>query len=454
MKTKAVLLAFFLCSALISVGQWYTTYLSQPKACLRSATLGSKVYIAGGYNVTNSVTEVEIYDVVNEDWDETIHLSVARALISCIANGSSVFFAGGIDFFSMYCYSEVDIWNTLSQQWDVEYLSVPRFDISAVTYGNKVYFAGGADMALGICYNNIDIYDTETGLWSADTLPLARAAMGATIIGDLAIYAGGYDFLNVTDRVDMYNFTTGTWSTATLSEARGWCSALTIGNKVVIAGGMNSNNLTSDVVDIYDVSTGDWSTATLSAPRAIAQCFAAVVCDKAWFVGGGTYDFNVQLWTGTSDAIDIYDGFIWTTDNLNEGLTNHAVSGAGNHLVVAGGNMSIPPNWYIVSYVDIYVDPDCWNVGIQPDPEDNTLFKISPNPVTCTAIFEFHLEHPEMVEISVINSIGEEVYQLVCNGQKGNNQVNRDTGILPSGVYVCKLVAGNKTASVKMIIVH
>jgi len=456
MKTKGLLFVLLICTAMLSYGQWYTTYMSDYRATLGSAALESKIYIAGGHNATSSVTLVEIYDVVNEVWDDPINLSVARDLPSCVASGSRVFFAGGIDFFNnMESFREVDIWNTLTEEWTVEYLAVPRFDLGAITYGNKVLFAGGADMALNVCYNIVDVYDTETGLWSTDTISMARSAMGAAVVGDLAIFAGGYDFNSVTDRVDIYNFSTNTWSTDTLSEARGWCAALTIGNEVIIAGGMKGDNTPSDRVDIYNASTGIWTTSTpLSAPRAVAQRFSATVCDKAYFVGGGIYDYNIQLWTSTSDVIDIYDGVNWSVDSLSEGLTNHTVAGAGNHLVVAGGNIFQPPVWYVVSYVDIYVDFLCPNVIIHSQPEEEMFLKIYPNPLSSFATIEFELFKPGMVEFSIVTQAGQVIERILHHGTVGINKVRWDTGSLPAGIYLCRVTAGNQTATRKIVLVR
>jgi len=459
MKTKILLSVILVCLTILTYGQWYTTYMATPRTTQGAASVGSKVYIAGGYTVVGAshvcMNEVEIYDVVDEEWNETVYLSAARCLPSCVSNGDLVFFAGGVDFFNNNdCFNDVDIWNSSTQEWDpLEELSIPRFDIGVVSYGNRVFFAGGSDMNQNICYNIIDIYDTESGSWSTDTLSMARAAMGATVVGDLAIFAGGYDFNEVTDRVDIYNFSEDTWSTDTLSEARGWCAALTLGNEVVIAGGMKADNTPSDRVDIYDATTGSWKTASLSFPRAVTQRFAAVVCDKAYFAGGGIYDISVNLWTSVSDVIDIYDGNNWSVDNLNLPLTNHAVAGAENYLVVAGGNYFDGFEWWIVSDVEVFEDFPCPNVTIHPQSE-NMFLKVYPNPLSSSTTIMFELPEPGLLNFTFVSQSGKVVDQFIYPGIAGSNNVKWDAGSLPAGIYVCRIEAGNTTGSVKMVVVR
>ncbi|NQV01550.1 MAG: hypothetical protein HQ542_02810, partial [Bacteroidia bacterium] len=429
MKKAALLSVFLLSASILSFGQyWYYTNFSEVKSTLGVTSLDSKAYFAGGNNGYEASTQVEIYDVVTEEWDEIINLSVPRMLASCATSGSKVFFAGGIDFYSSFeCFDEVDIWNSFTQEWEpVEHLSIPRFDIGVVSYENKVLFAGGADMSTNTCYDVVDIYDTETGTWSETALSIARSAMGSAVAGDLAFFAGGFDFLSVTDRVDIYNFTTGTWSIATLSQARGFVSAVTVGNKVLFAGGLDANNTPSDRVDIYDASTGDWETATLSFPRAITQFAVATICNKAYFVGGGVYDLNFLLWMSTSDVIDIYDATYdsWSVDNLSQGLVNHGVAGAGNHFVVGGGGHFDGTTWWIVSDVEVFVD-ECPNVGVDDLQSPISDFRVSiyPNPVSSSANFEFDLENPAEVKISILNQFGQEVEKIVHNGKQSVNQV-------------------------------
>jgi hypothetical protein len=436
MKKTILLSAFLLCLALVSQGQWFYDNLSEPKAQMGAAALGSKAYFAGGNDDTTAQAAVEIYDINTESWDPIIYLSQGRFFPACVAGGSKVFFAGGIDFYSpsLTCYDNVDIWNTLTQQWEYTLLSVPRFGGGAVNIGDKVMFAGGNNLGMGLSYDLVDIYDTTDYTWSGAHLSQARAAMAYAVIGDLAFFAGGVDVGtgSVSDKVDIYRYSTNSWSTANLSEARAFLAAAAVGSKMLIAGGTNSDNLQSGVVDIYDTLTGIWTTATLSEPRSFSQINAAVTCGNAYFVGGGVLDLNTYSWTSASGTIDIYNWQtnVWTTDNLSEPLFNHEVAGVKDHLIVAGGGISSAP--WVTSQVEIFVDAGCqFPSGIPFSQTQTGLLQVYPNP--SSDIITVETDSPG--HFSILNFSGQEIMTLQVTGPK----IQIDISNLPGGIYFVRV---------------
>jgi hypothetical protein len=439
MKKVTLFFAFLFCLVLHSQGQWIYDNLSKPKCQMGSAALGNKAYFAGGYdNNEIAQTEVEIYNIDTEDWDSTINLSQARLFPSCTGTGSKVFFAGGIDFSTMSCFDNVDIWNTITKEWTFDYLSVARFGASAVSKGNKVLFAGGANLAAGLSYSVVDIYDTATLAWSEANLAAPRASMASAVVGDLAFFAGGVNIQTgqVSDIVDIYRFSTNTWDTATLSEARAFLAAAAVGSKILIAGGTNSTNHQSDRVDIYDTITGTWTTAMLSEARSIFQVNAAIVCGNAYFVGGGAMDLNTFSWTSASTKIDIYNWMdsTWTTDNLTEPIFNHEIAGVKDHLVVAGGVM-FAPDPVAVSTVEIFIDPDCvFPVGISALPAQFGKIEVYPNPSSDYVTIETPLLTTSG-NLTILKLNGQE-----CISRKlTENKIQIDISNLPAGIYITKV---------------
>jgi hypothetical protein len=365
MKTTLISLLFVL-TAFVSFGQWTYTNLSEPKAYMGATVLGSKAYFAGGYNNSNLLSTVEIYDNLTGEWDTTNDLSVARQLPFAGTCGSKIFFAGGANFSTGAVYGTVDIFDTVTQQWTVEQLSVPRLQVAVVSHGNKVLFAGGANLQQGVVYDIVDIYNIETGEWLPPAaLSEPRVVWWATV-GNLAIFAGGYNLQTSSKRVDIYNFTTNTWSIDSLSVPRAFIGITTLGNKVFFAGGMINGNTASNVVDIYDAESGTWDTANLSLARAFSDNQNVVTsCGKAYFVGGGKINLNGAYWTAAYNVIDIYDEATntWTVDQLSQSFVHRAVLSFGDKYLVAGG---IGMNNGYQSEVQIYSCPSssCLPEGI------------------------------------------------------------------------------------------
>ncbi len=362
MKTRLLISVILLFVMLPSVkSQWTYTNLSAPRDRMGAAVLGTKAYIAGGENnAGQAVSAIQVYDVKREAWDTDIplNLSAARMHPACVAAGSKVFFAGGIDMNDVTLFSEVDIWDTVTKQWTVNHLSVPRVFLSAVSNGEKVLFAGGVDVSgPGPTFDVVDIYDVATGLWSVEQLSIPRTGMGAAVAGNRAFFAGGNlaETSTVTKRIDIYDFSTGTWSIDSLSEARGFLAAVALGNKVLFAGGTNAGNEPSSRVDIFDVSNGTWSTAELSEPRALFPdpAAAAINTNQAVFGCGGHFDLYTNSWSTFSNKIDIYNSSTntWSSGKLTQSLCLYAVAGLQNHFIVAGG---ASPSYALVDKVEIY----------------------------------------------------------------------------------------------------
>gem|GEM_PF-604015 len=442
MKTKILLSAILFCSCILANAQWIYTDLSQPKGQMGSTALGNKAYFAGGNGGDSAMAAVEIYDIVNENWDSIIYMSTPRFFPACAAAGNKVFFGGGMDFFTMESFDKVDIWNADSKEWTEEYLSVARMT-QAVSRGNKVLFAGGVNLAAGICYDIVDIYDIGTMGWDVSHLSTPRAAMACAVIGDLAFFAGGVNVQTgqVSNRVDIYHFSTDTWTQANLSEARAFLAAAVSGSKILIAGGTNAVNTPSAVVDIFDTVTGLWTISSLSEARSFHQNNAATVLGKAYFVGGGTMDLTTYNWTSASSTIDMYCSLTdsWSTENLSLPLFNHEIAGLQDHMVAAGGDTYIAPNQAVaISNTQIYIDPDssCIFDGLTEPIKEPKDLNIWPNPSEGIIHLQFGPDNNRTpYHVQIYNIQGQMVFER--NLQYGERELNLP---LSDGIYILKVL--------------
>jgi hypothetical protein len=437
MKKFTSLTAILLYTVWIAYGQWTYTSLSEPKSDMGSVSLGTKVYFAGGYNGSDVVSLVESYDVETGMWDTPGNLSVARQWPTCVACGTKIFIAGGMDYDANTTFNTVEIYDTQNQQWSFEQLSLDRFDLAPVSYGSKVLFAGGTRFPYDT-FSIVDIYDVETGEWSTANLSQNRGGIARAVVGDLAIFAGGtVNSYTTSDRVDIYNFTTDTWTTATLSQARMYATATMVGDKVLIAGGCIAMNEPSDRVDIYDASENSWTTSNLSFPRAWLGN-AATLNGKAYFAGGGNFSYGFN---SPSNIIDIYEEStgIWSVDYLFEPLVSHAVVCSGNYLVIAGG---INETNAKTGLVEIFYDPQ---TGITSHSNEDTFFNIFPNPAD--QMVTISAKNGEVIkEVTIYNQVGQNVYR----GLPDDNTL--DVSRLQPGVYLVEVITDQSEFREKLII--
>ena len=77
-----------------------------------------------------------------------------------------------------------------------------------------------------------------------------------------------------------------------------------------------------------------------------------------------------------------------------------------------------------------------------------------PNPFNPTTTIEFTLPYPQDIQLTVYNILGQQVRLLTNRAYSaGVHQVRFDGSRLASGVYVYRLVAGDRAVARKMVLV-
>lgn len=443
MKTKLLLSAFLLFTALISQCQWTRTYLTEGTILMAGATLGTEAFFAGGYIVIGSdwieTDNLQIYNLATDTW-RLDYLSQARQMATGVTCGDWIFVAGGVNNFP-FPSSRVDIISSLGV-WDYTELSVPRFALSAVSNDSLVLFAGGGNIATNESYDVVDIYNIYTLDWDTAYLSEPRAGMGCAVTGDLAFFAGGdIGGGTMSDRVDIYHFSTGEWDTSALSQARTWIGATAAQNKVIFAGGILLGGELSNVVDIYDTGNGTWSTATLSMARGFFGQQSVTVGGKAYFVGGTSFETDY-------DTIDVYDPVAdtWEVITMPNRLTDHTVVAVDTSLLIGGGfTYTSYPYGIVQPNVEIYTDPMVGGLSRYIGGKHSNIF---PNPSTGT----FHIGLPgqndqDRLTATILNMQGQVVYNQTLD--KGNPEVHVD---LPDGVYLLQVISDKDSKTVLITI--
>lgn len=302
------------------------------------ASAGDKILFAGGANVYDLSSTVDIYDVNTQRWS-TASLSVPRYAIAAVAAGNKIFFAGGYngDDFNPITYSTVDIYDAYANTWSVTSMSVSAGGRAAAVLNNKIFFAGGFySNGLGTHGSfpaTVDIYDLGTSTWSKTQLSEGREGLSATTAGGKIYFAGGLsNNLSSSNKIDIYNGNDATWSESTLSQARGYMASITIGDKIYWAGGAVQYKPNSSTVEIRDINTQTSSFACLSQPNA---WFEAVIKDnKIIFFTGAEWVPHAK---NKFDIYDITTG-TWSIGVLNQDIAGASIISVKDVIYIALGN--------------------------------------------------------------------------------------------------------------------
>jgi parallel beta-helix repeat protein/predicted outer membrane repeat protein len=143
----------------------------------------------------------------------------------------------------------------------------------------------------------------------------------------------------------------------------------------------------------------------------------------------GNYTFTAK--TGVHpDEVWVQDGFPFVKSGNSDGIVfqPHPVSGAPNPFGEGDvGDLKIASDFGIISGY--------------------------PNPFNPTTSISFALPHADMVSLTVYDLLGRQVAILVDGYRKaGTHEVTFDGSELASGVYVCRIQAGENSSSLKIVL--
>lgn len=319
-------------------------------------------------------------------------LSVARlptpgAVNYSFAAGTKLLFARGVN-------GAVDIYDTLTQQWETvhgmyatSYYLHSQEGYKIAKVGSKIIFSVMADDLDPSKGQLINIYDTSTNSWKITHLPQSRSFYAMAIAGNKAFYAGGN---NNSMKMDIYDASSDSWSVKDFDAARPGMSAIGFKNKLYFAGGFDIKDdslikvcddygascdsvpvwVATDRVDVLDVSTNTWSVAHLSEARSGAA--SAILGNKIVFAGGAKpYVDNFyprELYSPVADFYNTTDDS-WSSSWYGPANTMMVEYDVGAHGIHTVGTKMLIQEAGNSDKIYIYDDiTSSWSVAQMPHP--------------------------------------------------------------------------------------
>jgi hypothetical protein len=295
----------------IATGSWSTAELSVPRWQIATIAAGNKVFFAGGgyYDDSDngsSYNTVDIFDITTNQWS-TGSLTGRRHNVAAATVGNKVFFAGGrTDDYLDSVSNKVDIYDLATNAWSTANMSEGKDALTAVAANNKVYFAGGItgwkplanNFFDYIVSNRIDVYDNATDSWSTSALNESKYYFAGIAVGNNIYWAGGFTGTASNSnscKVEIANLSTQSSSIQYLSRARnffvdGGQNAVLKDNQIVFFTGERyySAQNNTNKFDIYNISTNSWSLGVL--PQTL-QAASIISVNNTIYVTDG-----VQVW--------------------------------------------------------------------------------------------------------------------------------------------------------------
>jgi len=208
-------------------GEWTSQYnrsLSMPRKDMAVvAANNNNIYIIGGENNSQYVNTVEVFSSSGQVnvLPETSNLPRPMIGASAVVHGNRIYVMGGYNLTDGYS-NLMQVFDINSQTWVTQdennrpYKNMlnPRAFASAVLYDGKIYVMGGRN---DVNPNNhylktMDVYDISTGQWSAKPSMIGkRAKFCANVLNDRIYVLGGFDGTSYLSSIEIFDIVEDKW---------------------------------------------------------------------------------------------------------------------------------------------------------------------------------------------------------------------------------------------------
>jgi N-acetylneuraminic acid mutarotase len=227
---------------------WTKDSLSAGKMGLVAFAAGNKVLFAGGFgypdgNNWDYFNTVDIYDNNTNSWS-TAKLSEARMDISAASLGAKIYFAGGHNTITS---KAIDVYDVSTNSWSVSSLQYPRTGMACIADSNELIVVGGRSTLNATNWlriDNVEQLNLNTGISSLECIS-PRSNLTAVRKDDNIIFFTGND--GDGKQFEIFNTTSRQWSNARLNQDIRGAGVISVNNTIYVAGG-KVNGVTSDQI--------------------------------------------------------------------------------------------------------------------------------------------------------------------------------------------------------------
>ncbi len=246
--------------------------------------LNNKVYLFGGYDFTNVLTNNFIYDVASNTWTTGAPLPAARFFSSVGYYNGKMYVVGGLDS-SFAETSQVWQYDPIANTWNTTFTADPQMQGGAgqAVIGQYLYLMGAYSGSAG---NFAERYDMSADTWmTLPTMPQASYEPAAGVLGGKIYVAGGgtpahngalrSSTASSSSRPAAFNTTqvydpgTNTWSSGpTMNTAHAFTGGGNVGNTFIVVAGFDGT-ADSNVVEALPTICGTPTPAATSTATSV-----------------------------------------------------------------------------------------------------------------------------------------------------------------------------------------
>jgi len=169
---------------------------SQSRTGFSLATLGSYIYMVGGYDASgNYSSRVDRYSPSSNSWTEVASMPTPRSHLAAAVVNNKLYAVGGQSYFGFSgqigTLEVFDPSQGVSGSWSsLASMPTPRHSLTAQAIDNKIYAIGAS--GTGSITSLVEVYDTVQNTWStAASMPTGRSGLASAVINNQIYAVGG-----------------------------------------------------------------------------------------------------------------------------------------------------------------------------------------------------------------------------------------------------------------------
>ena len=292
-----------------STGGMSTTRLGKHEFTVTMLSNG-KVLACGGYDGSNVLNSVEMYDPAAGVWTQKSPMNQRRYAHSAVLLGNGrVLVLSGVDQTYPPPLNTAEIYDPVSDTWTLTgNMITGRVGPNAIVLkSGKVLVAGGAGNGYGD-FNSSEIFDPSSGSWEAAG-DMASTRRGVTC-SDVALLEDGKVLIagGIDNRTcELFDPESQTWTLtgAMLADQNSGFTLVTLpGGEIMAAGGQQFYTaIVTDQVEHYDPVNGSWHLST-PLPEIRVCASADLLPDGKVLVAGGALSASSATTTATALLYD------------------------------------------------------------------------------------------------------------------------------------------------------
>lgn len=247
---------------------FYKKEMPSPRYGFGTAVVNNKIYVIGGTDGINYMSEVLEYDPATDTWTRKADMPTPRSDLAVAAWNGKIYALGGHS--SLAIYDKNEAYDPSSDTWTVlTHLYQPNYSVTAQSVNGKIYIIGG-DFRFGSIIGGVFEYDIAADAWWD-----SFSVYYDTVWTDSTYTA--YDSI-IIDTINYY-------AKSFMPVYRTSFSSVLQNEDIYVVGGAPLNSYPTSAVDIYHPESNSWTTtAPMNGP---ANFPAAVTANGFVYVLGG-----------------------------------------------------------------------------------------------------------------------------------------------------------------------